>query len=95
MASLRASTQSIAAYRSSSSQPDTTSSWPSELVAVSVHSPRAKASLEPGAITWATSIAAHQIAPPRRRRVDQLLRCPDAPARCPAPRRHARAAGCG
>ena len=57
MASLRASTQSMAAYRSSSSQPVTPSSCPRELVAVSVRSPRAVASLEPGAITWATSIA--------------------------------------
>ena len=57
MASLRASAQSMAAYRSSSSQPETPSSCPSELVAVSVRSPRAVASLEPGSITWATSIA--------------------------------------
>ncbi len=57
MASLRASAQSIAAYRSSSSQPVTPSSCPSELVAVWVRSPRAVASLESGPITWATSIA--------------------------------------
>ena len=57
MASLRCSAQSIAAYRSSSSQPATPSTAPSELVAVSVRSPRANASLEPGAITCATSIA--------------------------------------
>ena len=57
MASWRASAQSMAAYRSSSSQPVTPSSCPSELVAVSVRSPRAVASFEPGSITWATSIA--------------------------------------
>jgi hypothetical protein len=57
MASLRASAQSIAAYRSSSSQPVTPSTCPSELVAVSLRSPRAVASLDPGPITWATSIA--------------------------------------
>ena len=57
MASLRASAQSIAAYRSSSSQPLTPRTWPSELVAVSVRNPRAVASLEPGPITCAISIA--------------------------------------
>ena len=57
MMSLRSSAQSIAAYRSSSSQPATPSTPPSELVAVSLRSPRANASFEPGAITWATSIA--------------------------------------
>ena len=57
MASLRSSSQSIAAYRSSSSQPATPSSWPTVLVAVSVRNPRAVASFEPGAITCATSIA--------------------------------------
>ena len=57
MASLRCSAQSIAVYRSSSSQLATPSSSPSELVAVSVRSARANASLEPGAITCATSIA--------------------------------------
>ena len=57
MASLRASAQSIAAYRSSSSQPATPSTAPRELVAVSARSPRAMASLEPGAITCATSMA--------------------------------------
>ena len=57
MVSLRAGAQSIAAYRSSSSQPEIPSTAPNELVAVSVRSPRAVASLEPGAITWATSIA--------------------------------------
>ena len=46
MASLRASSQSIAAYRSSSSHAETPSTAPSELVAVSVRSPRAVASLE-------------------------------------------------
>ena len=57
MTSLRSSTQSMAAYRSSSSQLATPSSCPRELVAVSARSPRATASLEPGSITWATSIA--------------------------------------
>src|SRR6188472_238602 len=57
MLSLRASAQSIAAYRSSSSQPATPNSCPSELVEVWVRSPRAVASLEPGPITWATTIA--------------------------------------
>src|ERR1700681_1860394 len=57
MACLRPSTQSIAAYRSSSSHPDTPSTWPSELVAVSARNPRANASFEAGAITWATNIA--------------------------------------
>src|SRR6476646_1416881 len=57
MTSLRSSTQSMAAYRSSSSQLATPSSRPRELVAVSARSPRATASLEPGSITWATSIA--------------------------------------
>ena len=57
MASLRASAQSIAAYRSSSSQPLTPRTWPSELVAVSVRNPRAVANLEPGPITCAISIA--------------------------------------
>ena len=57
MASLRASAQSIAAYKSSSSHADTPSTWPSELVAVSVRNPRAVASFDEGAITWATNIA--------------------------------------
>ena len=57
MASLRASSQSIAAYRSSSSQPATPSTAPSELVAVSARSARAVASLESGAITVAASMA--------------------------------------
>ena len=57
MRSWRASAQSIAAYRSSSSQPDTPRTSPSELVAVSVRSPRAVASLESGAITAAISMA--------------------------------------
>ena len=57
MASLRSSTQSIAAYRSSSSAPDTPSTAPSELVAVSPRNPRAVASFDSGAITCAASIA--------------------------------------
>ena len=42
-------------------------------MAVSVRNPRAMASLEPGAITWATSIAHHQIPLPRRHRVEQFV----------------------
>ena len=57
MPSLRASTQSIAAYRSSSSAPPTLSTVPSELVAVSARNARANASLDPGVITWAISMA--------------------------------------
>ena len=51
----------------------TPSSWPSELVAVSVRSPRANASLEPGRDHLRHQHRAHQIALARRRRVDQLL----------------------
>ena len=40
-----------------SPQQATPSTWPSELVAVSARSPRAVASFEPGAITWAASMA--------------------------------------
>jgi len=47
----------VEAEEVSSSQPATPSTWPSELVAVSARSPRAVASLEPGAITCAISIA--------------------------------------
>ena len=55
--SLRSSALSIAAYRSSSSHADTPRTWPRELVAVSARNPRAVASFDADAITWATSIA--------------------------------------
>ena len=61
MASLRASSQSIAAYRSSSSQPETSSIWPSVLVAVWARSPRAIASFDPGAMTCPISMASTRL----------------------------------
>ena len=57
MACWRSSTQSIASYRSSSSAPATPSTAPRVLVAVWMRSPRATASLEPGSITAAASMA--------------------------------------
>ena len=57
MPSLRSSAQSIASYRSSSSQPATPSTTPRELVAVWARSPRAIASFDPGSITVAISMA--------------------------------------
>ena len=81
MASWRVRTQSIAAYRSSSSQLEIPSTWPSELMAVSARSPRAVASLEPGAITWAISIAVTR----SRRREGAGSISSSMPSRCAVP----------
>src|SRR6185503_15349054 len=70
MASLRASAQSIAAYRSSSSQPLTPRTWPSELVAVWVRNPRAQ--LGAGADHLRDQHCGHQITVARGRGIDEL-----------------------
>ena len=91
MLSLRASAQSIAAYRSSSSAPPTPSTAPSELVAVSARNARANASLDPGVITWAISMATTRFR--WREGAGSISSSIPAGVPYPAPRRHARAAG--
>ena len=89
MASWRASTQSIAAYRSSSSQPATPSTAPSELVAVCGAQPARGGQLGARRDHLGDQHRGHQVAAPRAAPGRSAPPCP-VPARCPAPRPHAR-----